>query len=1091
MTPRPGFVPKRRPLSAIFLGDPSSSSPSSLPDLPEPPSPGAESIDSNASGLPSPPATNSTGSGGDNKSNDGGSVRRRSSVSDKSVEMASNRRMSRSSSPGDDDEDTARFAAHARRQSSQTTADNAAALQRVMSLTQRNRMAMEKLSRLNSPSPSGRPARSPLPPLTGPPSSSSSSSSSRPSHAHTHSFPSSSPGLSGSETERERYTYSSDEMSATPPASVSRSSHDPRERVLSLPTSPPRTRRAGSRTSSPGPSVASSTQRTPRKRVSLMSAPDSDVATAALAAVASLRRSPTLSAGRRSRQPLPREFFDTNSGSDGRTSKEPSTPQKAAMRSLAGSPSPRKSTATRESLQLSPHKLPQRTSSMTAREVAKRHSTRWQSEDLNAPMYDDELTTTGRRQMVRAGSMENTLGARLVGDSLRAAGIGMRKEGAGDDLFSSTSSHETSPDNVRERPPNGRSSSVLFDPRTPGHREYAHARPATSMADFGYSNAVPQTAPPAARSHASQFIERNREGIGIQTAPRTASRASDAMPPPPLRAPNFTERTYGSPRPRMREQTPTQSSRPTSADEQSQEHLRLASEALSLFDTQLSRLGDSGQIASTVVPDVFRDAQALVRFTEQLNGMLRTGTNRALERQIEAEVDDEVDAGQVDMVVLWQDVGADFRDCLRSSDELVRTMSNFLLGAGKLLKELKNQRDAAVEGGQHARGYSLDSGAAAHDARSSTASSSQKSGSRTGSGNGVLDGRRSVDSRRSLDAARAERDRDQRVSLDGLRPAEREVRSVSRTEARRSLQLRERESTSSKSPEPQPIQPQRPSTLAPSSSMRRIITPRETENRARVIAVNSPECEDVDPSPTPPARIQNQPSERLRGLAPLAIPKPLEQLPSEVESGARSAIRRVSSAMTNRRKTSTTSNMTVRPPGTPAFAVPPTPGATTALTPATANSRHNAEKMSLAFPTTTGGANVSRHASDSNAQVRTGTWRNVTFSRATAASTHRERERKRTISATSGTSPAEVTDAHAYAATPVYTGRTAALRNGGGDRERGSASDAEQRRPATLSRRATGGVALARASLDEERAPSRTLGRSERRRTLTEVFAPH
>ncbi|VDC05537.1 unnamed protein product [Peniophora sp. CBMAI 1063] len=1091
MTPRPGFVPKRRPLSAIFLGDPSTSSsgsPSSLPDLPEPPSPGAESIDSNASGLPSPPATNSTGSGGDEGS---GSVRRRS-VSDKSADfsMASNRRRSRGSSPGDDEEgeDTARFS-HARRQSSQTTTDNAAALQRVMSLTQRNRMAMEKLSRLNSPSPAGRSARSPLPPLTGPPSSaaSSSSSSSRASHTHAHSFPSSSPGLSGSETEREKYTYSSDELSNTPPASISRSSNDPRERVLSLPTSPPRTRRAGSRTSSPGPSIASSTQRTPRKRVSLMSAPDSDVATAALAAVASMRRSPTLSAGRRSRQPLPREFFD---GPDGRASKEPSTPSKATMRSLASSPSPRKnSTALRDSLQLSPHKLPQRTSSMTAREaVAKGHSNRWQSEDLNAPMYDDELTTTGRRQAVRggSGSMENTLGTRLVGDSLRAAGIGMRREGAADDLFSSTSSnsHETSPDNVRERPPNGRSSSVLFDPRTPAHREFAHARPATSMAEFGYaSNAIPQTAPPAARSHTSQFIERNREGIGIQTAPRTASRASASdMPPPPLRAPNFTERTYGSPRPRMRETTPTQS-RPTSAvDEQSQEHLRLASEALSLFDTQLSRLGDSGQIASTVVPDVFRDAQALVRFAEQLNGMLRTGTNRALERQIEEEVEDGAGANEVDMVVLWQDVGADFRDCLRSSDELVRTMSNFLLGAGKLLKELKNQRDEGVSG--HARGYSLDSGVIppAQDARSSGAGSSQKSNSRNGSGSGVLDGRRSADSRRSLDAARAERERDreQRASLDGLR-------SASRTEVRRSLQLRESTSTSSKSPEP--LQPQRPSTLQPSSSMRRIITPRETENRTRAAVLASPEYEDVDPSPTPAARIQNQPPERLRGLAPLSIPKPLEQLPSEIESGARSAIRRVSSAIasTNRRKTSTTSNMTVRPQ--PAFAVPPTPGATTALTPATANSRHNSEKMT--FPSTSGGAGVSRHASDSNA--RTGTWRNVTFSRATAASANRERERKRTISATSGTSPAEVTDAHAYAATPVYTGRAAALRNGAAlDRERGSASDSERVRPATLSRRATGvGLGGVRASLDEERAPSRTLGRSERRRTLTEVFAPH
>jgi hypothetical protein len=147
MTPRPGFVSKRRPPSAIFLGDVANHpSPSNHPDLPEPPSPSAESAHSYASGLPSPPATNSTGSGG-NKSADGGSVRRRS-VSDTVAEMsnghAGNISLSRSSSPSDDgtggDEDSTERLNHLRRRSSQTTSENAAALQRVLSLTQRNRI---------------------------------------------------------------------------------------------------------------------------------------------------------------------------------------------------------------------------------------------------------------------------------------------------------------------------------------------------------------------------------------------------------------------------------------------------------------------------------------------------------------------------------------------------------------------------------------------------------------------------------------------------------------------------------------------------------------------------------------------------------------------------------------------------------------------------------------------------------------------------------------------------------------------------------------------------------------------------------------
>ena len=152
MTSRPNFVSKRRPLSAIFIG--SNSSSPNLPDLPEPPSPGASS---NASGLPSPPATNSTGSGstGEKSSNDG-SIRRRSVSNTVAGDMQSGNqgssRGSRTSSPDEDDDGEDRTARlnKGRRVSGQTSSENARALERVMSLTQRNRLVCADASSYHS-----------------------------------------------------------------------------------------------------------------------------------------------------------------------------------------------------------------------------------------------------------------------------------------------------------------------------------------------------------------------------------------------------------------------------------------------------------------------------------------------------------------------------------------------------------------------------------------------------------------------------------------------------------------------------------------------------------------------------------------------------------------------------------------------------------------------------------------------------------------------------------------------------------------------------------------------------------------------------
>ncbi|KAH8992555.1 hypothetical protein EDB86DRAFT_3079158 [Lactarius hatsudake] len=1003
MTPRSSFASKRRPLSAIFLGTGPVPSPSDLPDLPEPPSPGASSTHS---GLPSPPATNSTGS---SSAGDSLEVLDRpfhpptSSTLAMRNEKPLNSRPSRASSPaggteskkGEDDEEednTARLNLSRRRGTSQSS-DHVMTLQRVMSLTQRNRMALNKLSsmRLNTPSPpqSSHSSRSPNPPSALASSASASTS--------TRSRSVEPAALSGSETEREpgaHHSNSSDDQSVTPPSSVAHaySVLDGRLRRTSLPASPSKGKVAlSTRSFSPGPS-----QRTPKKRVSIMSMPDPevhehdphDVTSAALAAVASLRRSPG-SSGKKNRQPLPREFLEPRrSSSDGRTSKEPTTPQKLRYSSLVSDTSPSRM-STRRTLQ-NPNSS-QRSSQANQVSAVRKHQARWMSEDLRTTSVrsivddneDDDLRSSsndvGNRQTVRGGSMETSLGTRLVGGSLRAAGMSVK---TGTDVFrepeessaiarrptsirtGSIQEQESAAGSSRESGPSR--AGILHDLRTPanapsqyllerGAHSGPRSRPSTSMADFLPFNEdlhPPKTAPPGLRTYRSTYaIDRDREGIG--------SRQGSSTPFSTV----SQERTYGSPRTRPRE-FPVQP-----LDEQAVEHLRLMDESLTMFEAVLSRLPPMGDTTTATVPEVFRNAQAVVRFSEQVNGMLRAATNRALERLVDSEVSDASAAGEVDLVGLWKDVGGDCRDMLRVSDELVRTMTGFMLGVGKVLRESANVGASAGAGSslQHLRGASEDlSRRSGADGRSSTsAGTGTGSGRGSGSGDG-FSGRRSTESRRSWDPARVERDKGDLLRRASSRV---DVGALSGQRASSSMLLREREPpTRERAVDPEDGSPAaaRPAT----SSTRRLYTPgfqREStpaSAKPDLVTIESQRSlhieDDYEPSPTPAPRPRQSLDESVRKLPQLAIPSPLPALPSESRAAAEQQSDK--STSTARRKTSAASTVTMRGSvGNPGLTITtPSAAPTTAVTTLPVSRTDSGQSSASASSST--GASSSRHA---------------------------------------------------------------------------------------------------------------------------------
>lgn len=922
MTPRAPLASKRRPLSAIFLGAGQTPSPSDLPDLPEPPSPGASS---NHSGLPSPPATNSTGSG---SAGDSREVLDRpfhppsSSALSMRNEKPLNSKSSRTSSPvggseireGDEDDqedNTARLSLSSRRGASQSS-EHVMTLQRVMSLTQRNRMALNKLSsmRLNTSSPpqSSRSSRSPNRPVSSSALASTSIRSRSVDPA----------ALSGSETEREpaaHHSNSSDDQSVTPPSTVSHVL-DARLRRISLPVSPSKGKVAlSTRSFSPGPS-----QRTPKKRVSIMSMPDPeadehdphDVTSAALAAVASLRRSPG-SSGKKNRQPLPREFLEPRrSSSDGRTSKEPTTPPKLPRErysSLVSETSPSRSSM-RRTLQ-NPNSSSQRAPQVNNQvSTMRKHQTRWMSEDLRTTSArsivvddneDDDLRSAstsndaggGVRQTVRGGSMEASLGTRLVGGSLRAAGMSVKTGVA--DVFrepeesssSSTIARRPGTGSIQEQHESAAASSngpsraaILHDLRTPASQYHlergAHtgprSRPATSMADFlPYNEDLPppKTAPPGIRTYKSLYaLDRDREGIGSRQGTSTPF-STTAM---------AQDRTYGSPRTRPRE-FPVQP-----LDEQAVEHLRLMDESLTMFEALLSRLPPMGDTTTATVPEVFRNAQAVVRFSEQVNGMLRAGTNRALERLIDSEVSD-ANVSEVDMVGLWKDVGGDYRDMLRVSDELVRTMTGFMLGVGKVLRESTNTNananaSAIASNHNHLRGASEDlsrRSAAAADSRSSTSGRGSGNGSADGGGGGGFGGRRSTESRRSWDLVRGgavERDKSDLLRRASSRI---DVGAFSGQRASSSMLLRhERERTAERDDGSSPSSSQAQAQQA----TRRLYTPglqREREStpasaKSDLVTMESLSLRERDQEDGSPSQAQAQPATRR-----LYTPGPLQR----------------------------------------------------------------------------------------------------------------------------------------------------------------------------------------------------------------------
>ena len=546
----------------------------------------------------------------------------------------------------------------------------------------------------------------------------------------------------------------------------------------------------------------------------------------------------------------------------------------------------------------------------TVRESSRRVQ-RWSSVDegsLNGNSPGDE---DGRRQWRHAGSAESPLGGRegrsVVGEGLRAAGLAKR---GSEDVFAEGVSQRRvrTGDGLGNRPTSSESrdgeleelrrgvtrvglglSEEKRDLRTPATPSSpgrygttrniydtfsaSSSRAATSLASYGAEEGGSRTAPPPLRSYRSSYVPQERT-LSRHTPQHERSRTSP----------------FGRNTPQHVPFTP------------SSEHGRLMLDSLAMFESQLSRVP-----SPVLMPDLFRAAQSVVQSANGLNTLLRSGNAHALKAQIEAEVGDAealVDASEV-----WRQVGGEYRESLRVSDELVRTVTALLLGVGRLVKEAVKERgagspDMSGGGGGGSGRLNLDEDERERDRQVRSSMRSVEANGRSVEGSAYRESRRSWE---NTDASR-------RVGLDlNSRPST--SLSMARDRDRRTMRQDDVDETTRER--------ERSSALE-GLTTRRMFTPRTRDTTQASPA--SPDSLDPNyPSPTPAPRSTERDYRVLHhSLPPLTVPPPLPSLPSE------SLLDRKNSTKGRRAKMSNTSNATVR--GLSIFPTINSPNPTTALT---------------------------------------------------------------------------------------------------------------------------------------------------------------
>jgi hypothetical protein len=635
---------------------------------------------------------------------------------------------------------------------------------------------------------------------------------------------------------------------------------------------------------------------------------EADIITqSALAAVASSRHSPV---GNRRRSALPREFRsdladDTGAKKGagrydvGRGSPEEERRDKTKVSSSL-SFKPRQQSSTR-SFQMGLEPLQPFTPfrpapngvgrSSTVRERRIPISPRWSSDDYRTPATlrtrpfntsysnEDGNPRRERQQSLRGVSVESAMwsptGRSLISEGLRAAGLTRRKEeeakgkraaresGTNGDVFTErVRKVDWSPQDVID---DGTRRALVDRER----ERTMPQRASTSMAQYQY---LDRDSPDAPRGHRSAYslVLHERDS---STGERTTSALSRHTPGnTPRLAPTHLQE-------RMNSASPFGTRRHGATLTPQTEHARLMLDSLTLFETSLAKIPRSaassinvGSLSSHA--DVLQNAQGMVFAADRLYNLLKQGSSRAIEAQVEAEVESADDDPQIKEIVdLWGKVAADYREGSRMADDLIRGITGVLLGIGRVMREIMVERDVTEFGSPSVHGRHASLGDDNLRRTSPDVSHLHNSGGRSDNSSE----RQSVSSKGSRGPPReGEREREETLrKLAGVRPESVLARASPATFQR----LNNREHLDL---DTLPITNGRSGVRRSSTLREQRVSTQDTGTLRGPSLVPADSQETIHPSPTPASRPKSSPAVgRARALPPISIPRPLPILPSE------------------------------------------------------------------------------------------------------------------------------------------------------------------------------------------------------------------
>jgi hypothetical protein len=629
--------------------------------------------------------------------------------------------------------------------------------------------------------------------------------------------------------------------------------------------------------------------------------------------------------------------------------------------------------------------------SSTVRERRIPVSPRWSSHDYRTPAtlrtrsfntsYSNEDGNPRRekQQSQRVGSVENVpwspTGRSLISEGLRAAGLTRRndEDGKGKRVEQETRGANGDVFTERVRKIDWSPQDVMDDgtrrPLVDRERERnMPQRASTSMAQYQY---LDRDSPDALRGHRTPYslVLHERD---LSTGERTMSALSRRTPgnTPRLGSMHLQERVNtASPFGSCRFPTPQI------------EHARLMLDSLTLFESSLAKLPRSASsIGAASHADVLQNAQGMVCAADRLFNLLKQGSTRAIESQVEAEVESAADDPQVKEIVdLWGKVAADYREGSRMADDLIRGITGVLLGIGRVMREFMVEKGVSEFGSPSVHGRHASLGG--DDLRRMSPDVSHLNNSGSHSENSSE--RQSVSSRSSRDREREETLR-KLASGGAIRPES----VLARVSPATFHRLKNREHLDVESIKNGRIG----GSVSRSTLHEQRVSAQDSSTLRGPSLIPADSQETIHPSPTPASKPKSSSAiGRASAIPPLSIPRPLPTLPSEA------LLRRTADEFDGNEPSTTVPSRerrraTIRGSERPVFASLTSPASPTiALTPHTVS---NTERSS----------NPIRRA-DSIKSGRS----QVTFSRPTAVSVERslselqqaDGARKRTLSTSS------------------------------------------------------------------------------------------